>query len=195
MAGTGWLRGCALLAGLALAACLPDTINPLGDPAAAEPATEVLGQWTGSLDGKPAKLTIAAKDGAMLEFRVEGRAPDGSAEWAVFEGFPAVVENETYMNVKLRERAGKVYDPYDTNYYIFRYELPPGGGMNVWAMAEQPVINAIVDGFVNGAVDPSSEGRVIHIIDSTVVVREFIASSNPVRLFATKYGTFKRMPQ
>lgn len=189
------LRLCALLAGLALAACLPDTINPLGDPATAEPETEVLGQWAGTLDGTPTKLTVTPKEGAVLEFRVETLMPGGDNEWVILEGFPAAAGKEKYMNVKMREEKDKVYDPNEENYYILRYELSSDGGLDVWAMDEQPVINAIVDGFVNGAVDPLSDGRIIHITDSTVVVRQFVEVSNPVRLFAVKYASFRRMPQ
>ena len=188
-------RLCALLAALALTACLPDSINPLGDPATSEPDTEILGQWTGTLDGTPSKLTVTPKDGAMLEFRVETLMPGGENEWVILDGFPAAAGKDKYMNVKMREEKDKVYDPNEENYYILRYMLTPDGGMNVWAMAEQPVVNAIVDGFVNGAVDPSSEGRIIHITDSTVVVRQFVEVSNPDRLFAVKYATFRRTPQ
>lgn len=189
------LRLWAWLAALALAGCLPDTINPLGDPAIANPETEVLGQWIGTLDGTPAKLTITPKEGAMLEFRVETLMPGGENEWVILEGFPAAAGDDKYMNVKLREEPDKVYDPIQENYYILRYRLARGGEMIVWAMDEQRVINAIVDGFVNGAVDPSSEGRIIHITDSTVVVRQLVEVSNPERLFGIKYATFKRMPQ
>lgn len=195
MTARGPLRLGALLAGLMLAACLPDSINPLGDPATASPETEVLGDWTGTLDGTPSKLTVTPKDGAILEFRVETLMPDGDKEWVILEGFPATAEGKKYMNVKFREEKDKVYDPNVENYYILRYELAPGGELNVWAMAEQPVVNAIVDGFVNGAVDPSSEGRIIHITDSTVVVRQLVEVSNPARLFATKYAAFRRMPK
>ena len=185
----------AVAAAMVLAGCIPDSINPLGDPAAETADTEVIGQWIGTLDGTPTKMEVTAEDGAMLSFRLETDLANGDREWVMLKGFPAAVENERYMNVKLFAEEDKVYDPRDENYYIFRYNIRSDGTLNVWAMGEQPVVNAIVDGFVNGAVDPSSEGRVIHITDSTIVVRQLIEVSNPDRLFPVKYASFRRMPQ
>lgn len=195
MTAPRYWKGLAMLAAMALSACLPDTINPLGDPATAAPETEILGQWIGTLDGTPTKLDVAAEDGAMLRFRLEPTAEGEKDEWVVLKGFPATAGDNKYVNVKFFEEKDKVYDPNEENYYIFRYEVGGDGKLTVWAMAEQPVVNAIVDGFVNGAADPSSEGRIIHITDSTVVVRQFVEISNTGRLFAIKYATFQRVPQ
>lgn len=189
------VRLLALAAALALSACLPDSINPLGDPAKAVPVTDILGRWAGTLDGTPTKLEVTAAGGAMLKFRLEPTVAGAKDEWVVLQGFPAVSGKDRYVSVKFLEENDKTYDPNDENYYILRYELKPHGKLTVWAMAEQPVVNAIANGFVNGAVEPSSDGRIIHITDSTVVIRQFIESSNPARLFAVKYATFERATQ
>ena len=184
-----------VLAAFSLPGCLPDTINPLGDPAKAEPDSDLLGQWVGDLNGTATKMEITGEDGGMLKFRLDPVAPADKDEWVVLKGFPAEAKGNKYVNVKFFEEKDKVYDPNQENYYILRYQIGPDGKLTAWGMAEQPVVNAIVDGFVNGAVDPSSDGRIIHITDSTVVVRQFIEVSNPDRLFAVKYASFERPRQ
>ena len=189
------MRVLAVLALLVLPGCLPDTINPLGDPAAAEPDTDLLGQWVGTLDGTATKLEITAEDGGMLKFRLDPIAPGDKDQWVVLKGFPATAKGNKYVNVKFFEEKDKVYDQTRENYYILRYQVGRDGTLTAWGMAEQPVVNAIVDGFVNGAVDPSTEGRIIHITDSTVVVRQFVEISDPDRLFTVKYASFDRPRQ
>jgi len=186
--------GVFLAAALALSACLPDSINPLGDPASATPDPKLAGRWTGTMNGEATTLAITAKDGAILEFRVETTDADGKKEWVVLEGFPAMVAKRSYMNVKFREEQDKIYDPAEENFYLCRYEIGSDGGLTVWTMAEQPTVDAIADGRVNGAVDPAGGERTIHITDSSLVLRALVEESNPGILFATKYATFRRAP-
>jgi hypothetical protein len=180
-------------AALALSACLPDSINPLGDPAAAQPDPRLVGNWTGTMNDEPATLAVAAGEGAMMRFRVETTDSEGKKEWVVLDGFPAQVNKHNYMNVKFREEADKTYDPAVENYYICRYALSAdGASLDVWTMAERPVVDAIASGRVNGAADAAGGDRNVHITDSTLVVQDFVETSNPELVFGHKLAAFRR---
>ena len=181
------------VAALALSACIPDSINPLGDPASAVPDARLLGRWVGTMNEQWATLAVTAGEGAALCFRVETTDQEGKTEWVVLDGFPAVANKQTYMNVKFREEADKVYDPVAENYYILRYAVSKdSAALDVWAMAEVMVVDAIADGRVNGMADPAGAVRNAHITDSTVAVRVFVENSNPERVFGEKLASFRR---
>ena len=182
------------LAALALSACIPDSINPLGDPATAVPDPRLLGHWTGTMNDKRATLAVTAGEGAMLRFRVETTDTDGKTEWVLLDGFPAVANRRNYMNVKFRAEADKVYDPAVENYYILRYAVSAdGAGLDVWAMAEDVVVDALVNGRINGMADPAGTARNVHITDSTVAIRDFVEYSNPDRVFGEKVASLRRV--
>lgn len=178
-------------AALALAGCLPDTVNPVGDPAKVAPDARLVGNWAGDMNGEKATVAVIAGEGAMLRIRAVTTDPDGKSEWVVLEGFPAPVKNRSYLNVKFKEEENKTYDP-DEPYYVLRYEIADDGTLTLWTMSEQPVVDAIANGFVNGSVDPGTGDRTIHITDSSVVLQNFIEETDPATVFAEKYATFKR---
>ena len=86
-----------------LSGCLPDSINPVGDADKTTPDTALAGKWTGTMNKEPATVTITAKEGAVLQFRVETQDSDGKTDWVLLEGFPAEVGKRHYMNMKFRE--------------------------------------------------------------------------------------------
>jgi hypothetical protein len=181
------------VAALALSACIPDSINPLGDPARATPDSRLVGRWTGTMNEQRAALAVTAGEGTALRFRVETTDQEGKTEWVVLDGLPAVAKKQTYMNVKFREEENKVYDPATENYYILRYAVSKDGlGLDVWAMAEAMVVDAIAGGRINGMADPAGAVRNVHITDSTVAVRDFVENSNPERVFGEKFASFRR---
>ena len=184
--------GFILAAALALSACLPDSINPLGDPKTAAPDPRLIGNWSGTMNDEPATLAVTAGEGAMLDFRVVTRDAEGKEEWVKLGGFPAALKNRTYINVKFIEEADKVYDPNEQNFYVCRYVLSDDGTLTVWTMAEQPVVDAIAAGRINGSVDGSDENRTIHITDSNVVLADFLGTADPNVLFSHKYAVFQR---
>ena len=190
MKGIG--TGLFLAAALVLSACLPDSINPLGDPQTAAPDPRLVGNWSGTMNDEPATLAVTAGEGAMLDFRVVTRDSEGKEEWVKLSGFPAALKDRTYINVKFVEEADKVYDPKEENFYVCRYVLSDDGTLTVWTMAEQPVVDAIADGRINGSVDGSKENRNIHITDSNVMLADFLGSANPDVVFSNKFAVFQR---
>jgi hypothetical protein len=194
MRWTDLARGLAALALLALSACLPDSVNPLGDPATATPDSRVLGTWQGTMNDQPATLSVTPGEGAMLKIRLETTDTDGKKEWIGMDGFPAEVKKRSYVSIKLREEQDKVYDPAEENYYICRYVLTADNkGLTVWTMSEQHVVNAIADGRINGSVEPAGDERLIHLADSTIMLASLIENSDPDRLFGRKFATFSRI--
>ena len=189
-------RACCLwiFAALALSSCIPDSINPLGDPATAAPDPRLLGHWTGTINKQRASLAVTAGEGAMLRFRAETTDKDGKTEWVLLEGFPATVKRRNYLSVKFREEADKVYDPAEENYYILRYAVSKdGASLDVWAMSEDVVVDALVNSRINGMADPAGAARNVHITDSTVAIRDFVEYSNPDRVFGEKVASLRRV--
>lgn len=184
--------GLILAAALTLSACLPDSINPLGDPQSAAPDPRLVGNWSGTMNDEPATLAVTAGEGAKLDFRVVTQGAEGKEDWVKLSGFPATLKNQTYINVKFIEETDKVYDPGEQNYYVCRYVLTDDGTLTVWTMAEQPVVDAIAAGRINGSVDGSKENRNIHITDSNVVLADFLGSANLDHLFSNKFAVFQR---
>lgn len=177
---------------LALSACIPDSINPLGDPAKAEADPKLSGKWTGMMNGEPATLTVTPKEGAALELRVETEGGEGKTDWVLLDAFPAQIGKQHYVNIKFREEEGKVYDQTAENYYICRYLLGDDGSLKIWTMAEQPVVDVIADGRLNGSVEPDKDNRTIHITDSSTVLQAIVEESDPATLFGNAYATFSR---
>lgn len=193
-----WTRRTApwiLAATLALGGCLPDTINPLGDPQTATADPRLVGEWSGTMNDEPASLTVTAGEGAMLNFRVVITDSEGKKDWVLLDGFPAQIKQRSYMNVKFREERDKVYDPNEQNFYVCRYVLAADGTLTVWTMAEQPVVDAIAEGRINGSVDGGKDNRNIHITDSNLMLAEFVENSNPDIVFGHKLAAFSRAAQ
>jgi len=55
-------------------------------------------------------------------------------------------------------------------------------------------VDVIADGFVNGSVDPNGGNRIIHITDSTTVLKEYVESADPDRVFGHKLAAFRWAP-
>ncbi len=195
MARTNKAKALILAAALGLAACLPDSINPLGDPQTAPPDARLVGDWAGTMNDEPATLSVTSGEGAMLNFRVVTTDADGKKDWVLLDGFPDELKKRTYMNMKFREETDKVYDPAEQNFFVCRYVLTDDGTLTVWTMAEQPVVDAIADGGINGSVDPGKGDRSIHITDSNVMLADFIENSNPDIVFGHKIAVFHRAAQ
>ncbi len=179
---------------LVLAACVPESANPLSaqDQAAADP--RLFGRWRGQFEDETSYLHILQKDDALAEIVMVNHQQDHGGSWSVLSAFPTRLGAATYLNVKFLTDGDKPANDDVSNFYICRYEVTADGALLVWTMSEDAVAAAIAGGSLAGSVEKGRYIDTIKITAGSAELAAFVAKSDPRRLFARKFAEFHRIP-
>lgn len=176
---------------LLVAACVPETVHPLSDPASAKIDTRLSGLWSGNIGESFVFAHFLPKGDGEMEIVTVAREKDESAHWSVFSMFPSRVAGNDYMNVKLLVDDGRPQDQDDQGFVLCRYEVDGDGGLTVWRIDEAAAIADIEQGKVGGKVRRGKWTTNVRITAPTAELGPYVAAADPKRLFADLVGKFE----
>lgn len=182
---------CALLA-----ACIPESKNPLSPPngAAADPRLE--GVWAMTKDGETAYVHIHRRNekghslvstsgGEWTDITLVSHEKTSGIEVAHFTMFPTRLGRSAFMNLRGIED-GKV----SKTYTLARYEVTWLGKLKIWLMSESLAADAVRSGKLRGKV---KRGTDVEITDTTERLAAFVASADHAKLFPDLYDEYRRI--
>lgn len=195
MAKTGhlvkFLAGWGLV--LILAACVPETVHPLSDPAQAKVDSRLAGPWSARIDNEDVFLHfIPRSDGWTEIVSVSYRNNREAGDWLVFRMFPTRIDSRDYMNVRFIAEAEERSK--SKRFYLARYRLGQDGALTLWSMGGKPAIAAIKGG-LRGTVKKGSFVDEIIVKANTAELVEYLRRTDVENLFGRKIGVFRRVRQ
>jgi hypothetical protein len=176
---------------LALAACVPETVHPLADPAQAKADSRLAGLWLTRIDNEEMFLHfIPRSDGWTEIVSVSYRNDHEGGEWTVFRMFPSRIDGRDYMNVRFIAEAEERST--SKRFYLARYQLDQDGALTLWSMKRKPAIAAI-EGGLPGSVKKGRFVDEIIIKANTAELVEYLRQADVKALFGHKIAVFRRV--
>lgn len=175
---------------LILAACVPETVHPLSDPAQAKADSRLAGLWSIRIENEDMFLHfIPRSDGWTEIVSVSYRNNREAGDWTVFRMFPTRIDGRDYMNVRFIAEAEERSK--SKRFYLARYQLAQDGALTLWSMGRKPAIAAIKAG-LRGTVKKGSFVDEVIVKANTAALVEYLHRADVENLFGHKIGVFRR---
>jgi len=176
---------------LALAACVPESQNPAGDPAKAVKDPAIFGLWES--DWEDGRLFLHVLDGGqgMIEVFTVAHKRDGAGEVDHYQGFVSTVGKRLIANLQLADSGGE--DSGEAETYVFiAYQMDGNDRLEAHFIDDKPFIAAVAAGKLNGQVTGQGEGQTVLLNDDTAKLAAFIAATDDASLYG-KGLVFRRV--
>ena len=167
---------------LALAACIPESQNPAGDPAKAVKDPAIFGLWES--DWEDGRVFLHVLDGGqgMIEVFTVAHKRDGAGEVDHYQGFVANVGKRRIANLQLADSGGE--DSGETETYVFiAYQMDPNDRLEIHFIDDKPFIAAVAAGKLTGQVTGQGEGQTVLLSDDTAKIAAFMAATDDASLY------------
>src|SRR5215470_14147236 len=177
-----WSRFGAVILTLVLAACIPESQNPAGDPSAAVKEPGLNGVW--QADWEDGRLFLHIFDGGhgMVEVYTVNQKSDGSGEADHYEGFISKIGQRHIAN--LQSAATGEEDSGGAATYVFlAYQLQPDGGLLVHFVDDKPFVAAVTAGKLQGQVSGEGNNQTVLLTDETTKIAAFMAAQKDASLY------------
>ena len=173
----------AVLLILAPAACIPESQNPAGDPAAAVKEPELNGLWQADWEDGRLFLHVFDSGQGTIEIYTVNHKSDGSGEADHYQGFISKVGDRRIASLQTADTGGE--DSGGAATYVFvAYRLQPEGKLAVHFIDDKPFIAAVTAGKLQGQVTGEGDNQTVLVTDETVKVASFIAAQDDAALYS-----------
>jgi hypothetical protein len=167
---------------VALAACVPESQNPAGDPAKAVKDPAIFGLW--EADWEDGRLFLHVLDGGqgMIEVFTVAHKRDGAGEVDHYQGFISSVGTRRIANLQIADSGGEDSGGAET-YDFMAYQMDASGRLDVHFVDDKPFIAAVAAGKLAGQVTGQGEGQTVMLTDDTAKIAAFIAATDDASLY------------
>jgi len=167
---------------IALAACVPESQNPAGDPSAAVKEPALNGLWQADWEDGRLFLHVFDSGQGMIEVYTVNHKQDGSGEADHYEGFISGVGKRRIANLQSADTGGE--DSGGAATYVFlAYELQPEGKLLVHFIDDKPFIAAVTTGKLQGQVTGEGDSQTVLLTDDTAKIASFIEATDDAKLY------------
>ena len=166
----------------ALAACVPESQNPAGDPAKAVKDPALNGLW--EADWEDGRLFLHVFDGGqgMIDVFTVNHKKDGGGEADHYQGFVSAVGKRHIVNLQMADSGGE--DSGGAATYVFvAYQMDPTGKLDAHFIDDKAFIAAVTAGKLKGQVSGEGEGQTVLLTDDAVKITAFIADQDDATLY------------
>ena len=183
-----------VLGALLLAACVPTSENPvLSKTGGSDPA--LIGTWRGKMEGgSPVYMHfLKTKEGGITALLVTeaDKSDDG---WAWFEIVTAEVKDTRYISALWHLDDGKPVEDREKGYHLMRYEIRPDGTLQMFAVNEEKLTQAVKDGKVEGKIEGEGAATEVRLTASSEKLAKFLKRAKPADLFDKPFVTLSKVP-
>ena len=178
----GLLRLGAATLCLGLAACIPESQNPAGDPAQAVKDSAIFGLW--QTDWEDGRLFLHVLDGGqgMIEVFSVAHKRDGAGEVDHYQGFVSSVGKRRIASLQLADSGGEDSGGAET-YVFIAYQMTADGKLDVHFIDDKPFIAAVNAGKLSGQVTGQGDSQTVVLTDDTPKLANFIAAADDASLY------------
>jgi hypothetical protein len=172
----------AILLGLTLGACVPESNNPVGDPANAVHDSDLYGLW--GADWEDGRLFLHVFDGGqgMVDVYTVNHKKDGGGEADHYQGFISTVGKRRIVNLQLVDSNGE--DTGGAATYVFvAYQMESPGKLAVHFIDDKAFIAAVAAGKLKGQVTGEGADQTVLLTDESAKIADFIAQQDDVTLY------------
>ena len=177
-----WSRFGAVILTLVLAACIPESQNPAGDPAAAVKEPGLNGLWQADWQDGRLFLHVFDSGQGMIEVYTVNHKRDGSGEADHYEGFISAVGKRRIANLQTAG-TGEEDSGGAATYVFIAYELQPDCRLAVHFVNDKPFIAAVTAGKLQGQVTGEGDNQTVLLTDETKKISDFIAAQDDATLY------------
>ena len=187
-----WTIGLFLVSTLVLSACIPTSEHPVGRGAGPAHDPALLGIWTGPVGERQSYVHILPSTrgedpaSAGMDLLLIAHPTDEDPEefgWMLARGYTAQVGEMRILSVKWEIEDGRSLEGQDAGYHILAYERTEAGGVRFRALNEDPIVEAIEAGALEGDVVPGRYFRTIRLTASPEALRRYFENAETELLF------------
>ena len=193
------LSGIVLLFSLLLPACVPESMNPLSDPASATVDKRLLGVWIGKMAGEEEDQYVhfVEAENSITEIVLVSHQEKREAGVAFYKMHPTTIGKTRYMNVKPYApedfKNSELAEEIKSQGYIFaRYAISGQGILNIWILMDKKVREAVKKQQLKGKI-AKGEGAVT-ITDTSEHIIKFLNADHQDDIFELMF-TFRKFEQ
>ena len=177
-----WSRFGAVILSLVLAACIPESQNPAGDPAAAVKEPALNGVWQAEWEDGRLFLHVYDSGQGMIEVYTVNHKGDGTGEADHYEGFVSAIGKRHIANLQTAG-TGEEDSGGAATYVFIAYQLQPDGALTVHFINDKPFIAAVTAGKLQGQVTGEGDNQTVLLTEETKKIGDFIASLDDATLY------------
>ena len=172
----------AILLGLALAACVPESNNPAGDPANAVHDTDLYGLWGADWDDGRLFLHVFDAGQGLIDVYTVNHKKDGGGEADHYQGFVSSVGKRRIVNLQLVDSTGE--DSGGAATYVFvAYQMESPGKLDVHFIDDKAFIAAVTAGKLKGQVTGEGADQTVLLTDDSAKIADFMAQQDDATLY------------
>ncbi len=181
----------AILLGLALAACVPESNNPAGDPASAVHDGDLYGLWGADWEDGRLFLHVFDAGQGLIDVYTVNHKKDGGGEADHYQGFVSAVGKRRIVNLQLVDANGE--DSGGAATYVFvAYQMTAPGKLEVHFIDDKVFIAAVTAGTLKGQVTGEGADQTVLLTDDSARIADFMARQDDATLYG-KGILFRRL--
>jgi len=165
-----------------LGACIPESQNPAGDPAAAVKEPALNGLWQADWEDGRLFLHVFDSGQGMIEVYTVNHKQNGTGEADHYEGFISNVGKRHIVNLQTAG-TGEEDSGGAATYVFLAYQLQPDGGLLVHFVNDKPFIAAVTGGKLKGEVTGEGDNQTVLLSDDAAKIGAFIAGQDDATLY------------
>jgi hypothetical protein len=172
----------ALFMTIALAACVPESQNPAGEPGNAVKDPALDGLW--QADWEDGRLFLHVFDGGqgMIDVYTINHKKDGGGEADHYQGFVSTVGKRRIVSLQTADAGGE--DSGGAATYVFiAYQMEADGKLDAHFIDDRPFIAAVSAGKLKGQISGEGEGQTLLLTDDTAKIAAFMAEQDDAALY------------
>jgi hypothetical protein len=176
---------------LGLAACVPESQNPAGDPAKSVKDPGLYGLW--QTDWEDGRLFLHVLDAGhgMIDVYTINHKKGGAGETDHYQGFVSTVGQRRVASLQMVE-TGSEDTGGPATYVFLAYQLDAKGNLDVHFLDDKPFIAAVTAGKLQGQVTGQGDGQTVLLTDDTAKIAAFLAAADDATLYG-KDLLFRRL--
>jgi hypothetical protein len=172
----------AVLLLLAAGACVPESQNPAGDPAAAVKDPAINGLWQADWEDGRLFLHVFDSGQGTIDVYTINHKSDGSGEADHYQGFVSKVGDRLIANLQTADSGGE--DSGGAATYVFvGYQLQSNGDLVIHFVDDKPFIAAVTAGKLQGQVTGEGDSQTVLLTDETAKIAQFMAALDDATLY------------
>jgi hypothetical protein len=176
---------------LGLAACVPESQNPAGDPAKSVKDPALYGLWQADWEDGRLFLHVLDAGHGMIDVYTINHKKGGAGETDHYQGFVSTVGQRRVASLQMVE-TGSEDTGGPATYVFLAYQLDDKGNLDVHFLDDKPFIAAVTAGKLQGQVTGQGDGQTVLLTDDAAKIAAFMAATDDAALYG-KDLLFRRL--
>jgi hypothetical protein len=177
-----WTPAAAVLLSLVLAACVPESQNPTGNPAEAVHDPAIFGLWEADWEDGRLFLHVFDAGQGMIDVYTVNHKKDGGGEADHYQGFVSTVGNRHIANLQMADSGGE--DSGGAATYVFvAYQMEGESKLDAHFIDDKAFIAAVTAGKLKGQVSGEGADQTVLLTDDAANIIAFIAAQDDATLY------------